>query len=267
MNELRTILIFWYIVWGIGCSLNPVVSKVIVDEPDKLVRLDVINRIGNSEFSHPISITPQKIEKLLSAVTVRPRSVFAAAFSKEKTEKAAFTEVDRRFLAQHFSKAFRQATSLEQVVFYFNQPRNQHLREITSGGAYIRGKAFHIIFSNYRYAISGKMQGDKALKAPLLVLGEFQYDLDSRSGHKEEEGSSFLGQSLRNIPQHLILSLDMSGSQKSSGSQQPSQVDSLLPADNRTVVEKLQLLEQLKAEHLITDEEYQKKRKELLDNF
>ena len=74
-----------------GCSISPVISKVIVEQPNRLVRLDVTYRSGLEEHSHPTSISPSHLTTLLTSVKVLPHVGVKAVFADSQERSGAFS--------------------------------------------------------------------------------------------------------------------------------------------------------------------------------
>ncbi|MGB0911603.1 MAG: SHOCT domain-containing protein, partial [Nitrospirales bacterium] len=239
-----------------GCTSPSMMSRMIIDEPSRMVRLEVMYREGSQEHNHPEAMTPDKIEKILRTITAPPNPL-PSWQSREipQDNHPAFHDEQIQFFAQAFATAFTKASPLEEVMFYWNEAQDSGLQEVTSGRSYIHGQQFHLLISNYRHAISGQQQADQAKKQPQRMLGahisRLQPDQNGQI-QSDDPWSRFTESS----PQHLVFALH----ELSFNSLDRTSPDS-------PIMEKFETLKALREKQFISEEEYQKKRRELLAVF
>ena len=167
-----------------GCASTPPPNRMVVEEPTRFVRLEVTNRASQQHHSHPILIRKEEVRNILKAFIVKPRSNFTQgnkfgymAVPQLPDSSPAFSSPQLKFLAEHLSYGLQQATPLEEVVFYLEEPQSQDTSLLTSGGAYFQDGQLHFLLANYRLPTIGQEEVFKARANPLIVLSAPGYDV------------------------------------------------------------------------------------------
>lgn len=247
----------------VGCSASPVVSKVVFEDEDHVVRLDVTYRTGMQEHSHPAPLTSMELATVLRAIEVTPQRDLISGYLAPYTSDSprAFSEEQVQFLAPLLAKGLNHATPLEEVVFYLNQPRDRNIREITSGSLYLHEQALHFILANYRWATAGRMEAERVKTNPLTILGKSRYHVSPGPHGSAQSRQSWL-RIFSQTPQQLIIDYQAlitsdSSTENRKSSEQPSD-------QSQPLAEKLQLLRELKDEGFLTEQEFQEKKKQIL---
>lgn len=254
------------LAWLTGCASPSSLSRAVVEEPNQLVRLEVTYRDGGQEHSHPAKVTPETLVRVLQSVTVTPHSFLFPNVKNEEGD-AAFSGEPLRFFAQHVSRALSQATPLEEILFYWSEKRDHSIQEITSGSCYIQDQSLHLVFANYRQAISGKLQADQARVNPRRILGGPLYRLQPGARGQIQPTSQW-EHFLETSPQHLVLAYqEVENSTPSSMPHSTLQTPSSDATTPSNVQEKLETLQLLRQKGLISEEEYHEKRKQILERF
>jgi len=262
-------LFYLFLMLSAGCASQPVVSKVFFEDEDRLIRLDVIYRTGGQEHSHPVELRETELANALRSISVQPQRGLDSFFLGQKGFQfpPAFSEEMVQFLASPGVDALHQATPLEEVVFYFNLPREDGIiHEITSGSFYVQGKYLNLMLANYRHGIVGTLEDTRARDNPLTVLGKPLYEFMPGPSVRIEEPQ--VGLSLfRDVSQHISIDLHagVNSIQDSLKEKEGSQDDQV--SAEMTTVEKLRELATMRQEGLITEKEFQQKRRQLLDSF
>ncbi len=262
-------LLPFFFILSTSCASQPVVSKVFFEDENRLIRLDVIYRTGGQEHSHPVELRETELANAWRSISVQPQRRLGSFLLGQKGFQfpPAFSEEMVQFLASRGVEALHQATPLEEVVFYFNLPREDGIiHEITSGSFYVQGEYLNLMLANYRHGIVGTLENARARDNPLTVLGEPLYEFMPGPSVRIEEPQ--VGISLfRDVSQHLSIDLqaEVNSVQDSSKEKEGSQ-DGQVSAE-MTTVEKLRELDTMRQEGLITEKEFQRKKKQLLDSF
>ena len=252
-----------------GCASQPVVSKVLFEDATRLTRLDVVYRTGGQEHSHPVKLRETEVATALRSIVVRPPRGLGSFLVGQNGSQLppALSEEMIQFLASQGVEALHQATPLEEMVFYFNQLRDDGvIHEMTSGSLYVQDGRLHLVFANYRHGTVGSIEAERVRNNPLTLVGEPLYELrPGPQGHIENPTQAI--PLLRDEPQHISITLHADADaihhlpQKKEGSQ-AGQV-----ATEKTAVEKLRELGTMRHDGLITEEEFQRKKKQVLDSF
>ncbi len=93
----------------------PVVSTVLFEDQDRLVRLDVTFREGGQEHSHPARVKSIRLARVLRAIALTPPGPLLPTFLGHHplAGSPAFSEGDIEFLAPLFAEGLRRSTPPE----------------------------------------------------------------------------------------------------------------------------------------------------------
>lgn len=244
-----------------------------MEEPTRFIRLEVTNRASQDPNDHPWSIQDEELRRILEAVTVKLRTPHSRGnkfgymdVSHLPDSSPAFSPDQLSFLVKHLSHALQQATPLEEAFFYFEHTLSQDTALLTSGSAFLQKRRLHILMSNFRIPTIEQEEALQARAYPLTVLTVPEYDLipGSKGTVRVNSGWEAL---LLDLPQEMLFEVE-----KTQKVDQP-----LKPFNDQPLVtnfpkelrlrEKLQELERVKQEGLITQEEFQTLRSRLLDAY
>jgi len=265
---------FWgWLVSSVGCASTAPASRIIYQDPNRLVRLEVIYRPEGKGHDHPVTIHGTDIAAIMRELTVSPRPVqplrgpFAYEKGRESGEASKlFSDDNINFLSQHLAQALERSTPAEDVMFFINHSESREPSEITSGSVFVEGKELHLLFANYRHRTVGTSEIQKAQANPLEVLGSPMYDLTPGPFGKIQK-SKGLKVFVTGAPQHLVI--DYASLLKTQGMAQNhdtlSSEDKFSP--NQSLEGKLQELNELRQKGLITEEEHQNLRLKVLKSF
>ena len=265
--KINAVVLWLGMVWmSVGCTSQPSLTRYVAVQPDKAIGLEVTYREGSPEYSHPTTLTPEQLENILKHITVQPSSLLSRITGGASTAQEAFSEEQQDFFSQHFSTALSQATPLETVTFYWANPRGNGIWEITSGGLYLQGIALHLILPNFRHTVPAKFPPQGPRNQPLSQLGEPLYSLKAMAPVRQLSHNVATELLAPEAP-HFVLSLN-----ELAQVQQPSNHQLMKPStstiqSNTTTKQRLSTLEELRQEGLLTEEEYQFKRREILGDL
>jgi len=231
-----------------------------------MVRVDVTYRTGKDEHSHPASVSSQELNQVLQSVFVETSSMFPIAFNRSGRDVQAFSPEEREFLSFHTARALTRATPLEEVMFFWVHPRDMNIREITSGSMYVQKENLHLVVANFRQPTVSQGDIDRAKGDPLEVLGESLYYLAPGSGGRIA-AESFWNKWFSEPRQHLIIPLKAEPLPVADKENRILSIPKVRQESSPSLREKLAELQLLRTEGLISDEEYQTKRQELIERF
>jgi hypothetical protein len=261
-------IIFWVgIGWmTISCVAAPETTRFLVDQPDKTVGMEITYREGSFEHSHPAILTSELLDKVLQQIKVEPASLLSRIAGGSSEIQEAFSREQREFLSQNLSQAFSQATPLETVTFYWANPRGNGIWEITSGGLYLKDNELHLVLPNYRQTVPAKTPPQMPRSDPLSPLGEPLHSLTALDPIRQIPHNLATKLWAPQIP-HFVFSLN-----KMANLQPPSNHQQLPPSpptlnSNASIKQRLKTLEELRREGLLTEKEYQFKRREILEEL
>jgi hypothetical protein len=250
------------------------------EEADRFVRLQTIIADSGSAASqyrtHPYVLDPEDWQTILSALRVRRQAEGLLLPVPPGPVLSAFTKEDIAYLSAALSKAFTQAQPTEWVVFGLSHQTPLGLTEITTGGAYVEGPSLHIVLANFRKTVS--MPGTRQLlwERPLrpdagpaydLVAGDHQTVVRDPDAGLNPFASAPAEVSIAYQPLLLREPTSVSAGQKTMSVNPSPAPASGNDSSPRSIEDRLSLLKRLHARGLITDEDYQAKKQQLLDRF
>ena len=143
----------------------------VQEDPDRFIRIEGRygdeHRVGPTRFEHPLILTTEEWERILSNIQVQSRKDTLIATTAKNPAEPALSPDQLVYLSQGLQKAFSRAHPDEFVVFGFSQTRSPQLTEITTGGWFVEGQRLHLILANYRHSVSMKTIRDELWRDPL----------------------------------------------------------------------------------------------------
>jgi hypothetical protein len=256
-----------------SCASTPPPTRIVVEEPTRFVRLEVTNRASQHHHSHPITIRKEEVRNILKAFSVKPRSNFTQGnkfgymnVPQLLDPSPAFSSLQLKFLAEHLSDGLQQATPLEEVVFYLEEPQSQDTFLLTSGGAFFQDGHLHVLLANFRLPTIGQEEVLKARANPLLVLSAPGYDVIPGAKGTTQTSPAWKA-FLMEMPQEVIVRVDKTRGGAKLRKSPLHQREELDRSGEPSLSEKLRELETMKKEGLITEEEFQTIRTKLLNSY
>ena len=244
----------------VGCTGDPSLIRMLTDDPHRAIALEITYRDGAPEYTHPALIPPEKVFQALTHINANPASLLSRLTGGSSIQQPAFTENQALFIANHISRALAQATPLETATFFWADSRGNGIWEVTSGGLFIQHEALHLNLVNYRQTLPGQTFSPKWKQQPLIPIGEPLHTLQATSPVRTVSSESmFFG----TYTPHFVIPLSSPMPQiPEKHDRRPTQ----LP-DSEVIKQRLQLLEDLRKDGFLTEEEYGGKRKEILDGL
>ncbi len=246
-------------LWGCGAKM-----ATTLIQKDSLFEVYLQRTVGKDNqpvdagYQHPISLSPEELHRLLQSIQVRYQAgILQQVFSGPYQEiQPAFSDEEIRRMASGISKALASATPADRINFRLKHPRGIFTPTITTGIVYVKDDRFGIILGNYRY-----------LPAPdtNVAYDPFSDPMDPQGNQTVRIAPGpfqELYKSERSRLKNRWLLIDYKALLSSSSEQQTQTPE--IPAG---LEEKLSTLKRLRDQGLITEEEYQEKKKELLKEF
>lgn len=263
-------------VLTVAMSLGAVPASRVVcgmcEEADRFVRLQMPTKDrsveGAQPFSHPFHWSAEQWKPLLRSIHVQKRGQGVFFFpAPNGPTLQAFTPAEVDYLSETLARAFAQAEPSEVVVFGLTSPKTDEMTEITTGAWFVKGMQLHLVFGNYREAVTMSTVRDLLWQDPLHMIAGALYEFvpgPHRSLTREDDwiGTFLIPEApqLALIYQQLSLGTHPVEGGHLTGSPPSAHPDSSLEG-------KLQRLKQIREDGLITDDEYAAKKKTLLDGF
>lgn len=279
---LSAVLVVWLGEACVRPPQAPLPTRIVCgacEDQERFVRLQA--RSTNAEkhnhkpFAHPFTLGPEDWSPILSSICVhRLDSAFLFFTTAKDPAMPAFEPDEVAYLSMALNKAFAQAQPEEWVVFGSSRPNSSGATDVTTGAFFVEGARLHLLLANYRMAVTMANVRDLLWEDPLrpntgafyiLAPAEFQ----SLVKREEEPIRSLLWPDVPELAidyKQLLLSKvgDVAGTGISAAHpDKPGTKDSA----GMSLEARLETLKRLKDHSLITDEEFQAKKKELLDRL
>ncbi len=138
-----------------GCSSPQFQTLKIFDSPSRAVALHVIpDAYKGRGFEHPVSITKEKMIRIMEGIRVEKRGLYSGASSGSSHLPPAFSQSEIQILAPLIVKGLSQATPEEMVTFFETaeietDDLEKDYQLTTSGGFYVAGGNFYVVLSNF----------------------------------------------------------------------------------------------------------------------
>ncbi len=182
-----SLLLGWF---SAGCVTEPP-PIVIHEEPNSSIWLMFDPEAGQPGHSHPITFTSEQMALVLQGVSVVDRNRVIGEvrdfFSHNQEGTPAFSAGQIKTLAPLLVQAFKKASPVDMVTFYFLTGDKDRGKLVTSGGLFVRKGRLYFIFANFRTSPSTKIYETaheiEARDMPLLPVARFLYIV----GFKPEE--------------------------------------------------------------------------------
>lgn len=161
-----------------GCVTEPP-PIVVHEDPHLSVWLMFDPEANRPGHSHPVTFTQEQVEAVLKGLSVVDRNEAIGEarelFSKGQESTPAFSPAQIRTLAPLLVQAFKKASPVDLVTFYFLSGD----KRVTSGGVFVRSGRLYVILANFRTSPSTKIYETTyeldARESPLLPVARFLY--------------------------------------------------------------------------------------------
>jgi len=225
------------------------------------------------ELRHPAEFTPEQMTYILTSIKYSRSWINLPGEAGKKTAKQyeVFLPEEAEQLGAHFSKAFKEANSTQWVDFSLQEIRARFgfvgNERLTDGVAFVKYGQLNIVFRNLGEAVGADQ--------PPVTTDPFRYYAGSSSlvpGPGQEPGKNKKGKVLKNyividletaLKPPRVVAPDVPPGQPEF---QPGTTVEQKPAE-RSAKDRLTELRELYDKSLITEEEYNRKKKEILDEL
>ena len=264
-------------VLAAGCATPHTLTRAVLDDSYNVVRLeawlDASRQPINLGFEHPAEIGEADMARILETIRiVRPPGFLSKLILKTRTEAfPAFTPEEAKTFAKPLAAALRTAAPSERVVFFFHHQRSVYKGTSSSGIVFVKDNRLNILLGRY---LMGNQPGTPDIPVggnpfPAITDQDFyiapgpfqtlQEEKEAPGGREWVSPQRWLGidyTSLLNPP-----------AQPDAPETEPEKAEPGPAAPPMNLEEKLKTLNKLKEKGLITEEEYNEKKKELLKTF
>lgn len=265
-----------------GCATPRTLTRTVLDDSYNVVRLeawlDASRKPINPGFDHPAEIDAAEMARILESIRiVQPPSFLSKLILKARSEsEPAFTPEEAKAFAKPLAAALRAAVASERVVFFFHHQRSVYKGTTSSGIAFVKDKRLNIILGRY---LMGNQPGYPDIPVggnPLPASNDQDFYIAPETFQSLVDGSkapgggeTVLARRWLNIDYASLLNPPAPTAEPAPvpPSMEPEKTGPTPGAPTLTLEEKLKTLNRLKEEGLITEEEFNEKKKELLKAF
>ena len=252
--------VVFFLLAGCGARLQ---TTLVYRE--SLVEVYTVQMIGDEGsvvdpgYQHPLSLSPQEIHRVIQTIQVqhgkgrlrqmvsRSESQIEPAFSVEEAER----------ISVGLSKALAEAGSADRIHFQLKHPVVLYGADLTTGVVFVKDHRFQIILQTHRYAPRlGSYDQNARFKDPFTA--DYSQSLTIIPGTDQELSSA----GTQEIRKRWLL-IDY----KNLLGRKPKPEPEKTTRDDDALENRLETLKRWKEKELITDEEYQENRKEVLRQF
>jgi hypothetical protein len=191
-------------------------------------------------------------------------------------EQLAFTEEEIDYLSMTLSRAFAQASPDQWVVFGLSHPVLSSGSEMTTGAWYVEGTKLHLLLPNFHAPVRMDNVREVLNRDPMFeMLNATRYEFLPTEYADEGSGTQTLLSFVRDETPHLAIEYQVllargrafqeAQERESLGAQSvnPGEIGS----PSSSLDDRLTTLNRLKEQHLITEDDYQRKKQALLDQL
>ena len=249
----------WTALWGCGAKM-----ATTLIQKDSLFEVYLQRTVGKDHqpvdagYQHPTALSPEEVHRLIRSIQIRHQAgILQQVFSGPYPEiQPAFSDEEIRRMEAGISKALASATPADRIYFRVKHSRGILTPTLTTGIVYVKDDRFGVILGNYRY-----------LPAPdtNVTYDPFLDPLDPQ-GNQTVRIAPGPFQELYNSTRSSLKNRWLLIDYKALLSSSPEQ-ETKTPEMPQGLEEKLTTLKRLREQGLITEEEYQEKKKELLKEF
>lgn len=221
-------------------------------------------------FAHPLVLSEAQWHRILGRVQMVRRNWIIQVGAPGAGPSPAFRDDERTYLAGQLATAFARARPDEWVLFYLSRAAESGLIEITSGGFFVEGSRLHLVLANYRLPASMPYVATQVREDPLRPMGDTYYSL--AAGEHQEVRTHHdwrWTKPLLEHPMELVSDLDADVV-----SPEPERLDApgipqrgVDQPDEPELEQRFRTLERLREHGVITEQEYQTKRRQLIEGL
>lgn len=275
---MRPFFLFALSAWLLTACAGGHPSRVICgqcEEEDRFVRLQTRGDApapARPPLTHPFVLAPEDWRPILASLRVQSLKAGIPLLPAAKGEAApAFSEEETAYLSETLAKAFARAGEHDWVVFALLRRPGEAgpaISEATTGAWYVEGAHLHLLLANYRFPLTMAAVRDQLWDQPLYAYPPF-YAV-APGPHQTVQRRSILRQLVAaDLPEVVIdyRPLLLAGTLPASAGPAGTSAPAVSAQPPMSVEESLEALKRWREKGLITDEEYQAKKRQVLERF
>lgn len=253
-----------------GCAHTRPVSVTVQDDPGLRITIIPAPPLSVTSLSppydQPARLSPETLERLLGSIRVEKQASFVDLLLSSENKRAWEGE-HLTDLAAGLSRALEKVGPDQAVAFYESRARNRSLRDLNSGAVLVKEGRLVLVLANYHYAVDVRQTEDRAREDPLYAYPDKLYGIVPQGGQTALEKEGSRGLPWKRKP-YDILAINLASAPPEAGGEAPASPDAENPkAAPPSIETRLETLQRLYERGLITEDEYKKKKKELLEGL
>lgn len=277
MRRVVYLIIAMMLLAGFGCTKAGLKEEVVFELGRDHVFLvhetDKAGKVIPQGLDHPAALTTEQIDRLLEAIRYSEYSFF-----KWRGDKPVFIESERAKLTKHVSLALQAAGPDNWIKFAVTAKKRDLLlptRRITDGYIFVKDKKLNIVLANLNFELSDSDDPYAGDPRNRYTLGALRFNEEDGMNHPPVDPTdSFLKR-----PHNNWLLIDIPKILKEAAPDPEAQprIEQVKPVDEKiekpeekpekSLEERLLELKELLDKGLITQEDFEKKKAELLEQL
>ncbi len=272
MKKNLILLIVMTLLISTGCTKAGLQEEVIFETGKDHVLLihetDKEGKIVPKGFDHPTKFTVEQMDKILSRIFYSEYMFF-----KYRGRKKVFIESERSKLSGYISQALAQATPVNWIKFAVTSIKRDLLlptRRLTSGYIFIKDNKFNIVLGNLNFELSDEdtpFSGDPRTRWSIPSISLIEEDgvvfplVDKSSKFLKRPHNNWLVMDAAKVLKGTIADPVVKEPVTPEVRETPA------PVEEKTLEQRLMELKSLYEKGLITQEDYEERKKELLEEL
>ncbi len=258
----------------VSCAAPIQYTRPIHEDSTRAVTLEARYGYGQEgaafRFAHPLVLTEAQWQRILGRVQMVRRNWIIQVGAPGAGPSPAFRDDDRAYLAGQLATAFARARPDEWVLFYLSRAAESGLIEITSGGFFVEGSRLHLVLANHRLPASMPYVATQVREDPLRPMGDTYYSLSA--GEHQEVRTHHDWRWTKPLLEHPMalvsdLGAILDGPSPDREGSDGGVTPGLSEPSESEAERKFRTLDRLREKGLITEDEYARKRQELLNDL
>ena len=253
-----------------GCSSPSVFTRVVHQDPSGFVSLESPLSGETAQitpYRHPVQFTEQEMAAVLQSVVAQREmsSIRYYVLRQDPKPEPVFTTQEIQLLNPRLVAAFSKARPEEVVVFFLNQPRQDGVLEITSGGLFVQDERLYFLLANLRAPVTTASKAERAREHPLSPLSEPDFEMKAGAHQVVLETKSTVLPSWAEAVKGVAIAYR---DQVTTRPLLSTPGDSIKPPPSSPTVDgKLRQLKSWREQGMITEQEDQAQKRKLLETF
>jgi hypothetical protein len=221
-----------------------------------------------------VRLSPENWKPLLASIRVQS----SLSFFRRGEEQPAFTQKEIDYLSMTLSRAFAKASSRQWVVFGLSHPAPPSGSDMTTGAWYVIDTQLHLLMPNFHAAVPMDNVREILNRDPMFeVLDATRYEFVPTDFSVEDSEEPSLLSILKQETPHIAIEYQQllaGGPGQNNMRDTKVDIENVSPLDTEptdhlpsSLEQRLSKLKRLKDKDLITEEDYQRRKKELLDQL